>query len=268
MRETERQNIETPHLLAILGSLVSEQKKELGGTNFPKCFDSWGTIYRWYLNTDRFKKAYKEAAGFYLSPHSPQDSKDNLDNFSGKIFEDIAYFILAKKQLDEDRIVLSPEKTFKFWENLYPDRRKKEFPYGGRALKGISVPDGLILEGIAGRGTILTKCEYTSSEMVKIEKKTNGHEKDKLNYPDIFNDTSVLYVAPEGILKDREVLRLPFSNLQLGTFINYIFLNYPENDELASLSDIQNRVREQELKGKTRKLRINEPWDTQRLLGV
>lgn len=244
MQKVERNTSELMPIADVLNTLVCEQKKEIQRISFPLAFGTSEVIFKWYERTDRFRRAYQEEVNFSLMPHNAEEYAMNGQYFAGRVFEDIGYFFVARKQAEEGRIVLSPERTLEFWKRLYPKNGEMGSPHGTGTLSGISVPDGLIIEEMGEGNRILTKCEYTLSGKQNVQGKRNGGEKDKGSYPGILSQTSLLYVAPQGVLDNETVLRLPFDTRQFKTFFNHLYSEYP-GDETATLYDIQRRSMEQ-----------------------
>ncbi len=89
---------ELPPIFEVLNNLVCEQKKELEGIRFPRAFITPEFIFGWYQNTERFKEIYRGAMKYSLMPHNSSELQMNERYLSGRLFEELAYFLVAQEQ--------------------------------------------------------------------------------------------------------------------------------------------------------------------------
>lgn len=116
-------------------------------------------------DADQNKEILKE---FFLSEHGQfingEMQKSNVDSeidrrLAGILFEKIAYRWM-KRQTENNNVFLSPEEVFKLWTALYPDAKVESHGGFNSSIRGISVPDGLMIKEEPNNLAIFSVVEY------------------------------------------------------------------------------------------------------------
>ena len=187
-------------------------------------------ILTWHKKTDRFKYVYEEAQRIKRGIRKPRYYKRLHHDFADVVFQDIAYSVCALG-CDDSRVVLSPEKTSKFWTMLYPSREIVYNPYGQRVLKNVYVPDGILVD--KSKNFVFKLYEYSLPLMNEenLEKQLRAIRIPHGRFPGLFSQASVGLVIPitsplpklEGERKRIEFLQLPITRVQFGRFIRDLY---------------------------------------------
>lgn len=148
--------------VALLEQFLNEQREENKDLKLEKgAILTKEELLERYRLTPLFEKLDQEA----VRQFSDADTTTLVDlghRFAGRLFEDLAYFQLAQAQ-SEDTLLLSPNRTSSLFQALYPDEEKyprMQDPFGGISIKGITVPDGLIVWEQKNGPIITAVCEY------------------------------------------------------------------------------------------------------------
>jgi hypothetical protein len=233
-----------------LHDLVIKQKEELESKQFRPSTESRKSIRDEFKKSKRFKQIYGEAIKYLCTLHTDMEFKEFMGRFAGRLNQDMIYDFFVTRQ-SQSNILLSPERTFEFYKKLYSDKPVIENLLGLDSLGGISVPDGIVVKEHEG---IVAVCEYTLTRKDQtFEKKYSGFHINRTNSPQVFSDAGLLFVVlknaylPESIIKHTEVKaeRMPFSYRQFQNFVDSIYYHYRPDENNATLSEIQKRVREQ-----------------------
>lgn len=191
-------------------------------------------LFAEFATTQRYRDLQAKMSEMLKNTFSKGEipSKDLLRHFSGAMFEEIAYYKLAEETAHS--ALLAPEETFKYFQQyLYPDAPIFS-DFLATSLKGISVPDGLLVT-IDGE-TSLPKAvyEYTLTKLGEHQRpyfapKYNAHHRHRQDYPRLFGNASLVFVVPsETGLADSikasigrsgvDVVELPFTHSAFGGF--------------------------------------------------
>lgn len=182
-------------------------------------------IFEGFTTTARFKKIYDEARRSYPSSGTKEEINQFMKDFSGRLYQDIAYYLLAKN-LPASTVLLSPERTSQFFGKLFPGKKVVSFPFGLTSFEDVSIPDGIMTKETIGKRRIISLCEYTLSKSPRvIEKKRRSFSKHKRDFPLLFAPTKILFIVPkEGSyflkLKKEEGLETPFGYEEFWRFIH------------------------------------------------
>lgn len=241
----------------VLHRLVVEQREELADVQVPHIADTRKTLFAAFKGSERFRQLYEEAARHYLTPHTEEELEGIRGDLAGRAGQDIAYMFLTNIQ-PSSRVLLSPERTFRFYRKLHPEASIVPNPFGIDSLKGVSVPDGLIAEERGEGGErIVVVCEYTlSGKNEHIQNKYNGYDIRRRHFPQLFAEASLLFFMPKhgslpGLFRHVKASyeEMPFTHEQFRDFIDGVLRFYPSNEDVATLVDMQERAREQIKRG-------------------
>ncbi len=204
----------------------------------------------------------------FSNPRINPDFDELSTAFKGFLLEKIADLVFLPITYGASYSAASDEFTYKIYHNLFPANKVMVNRFNRKGIEGISVPDNLLLPRIElptpslGRGR--TKFEPSASEEPKIlhtievtanmnndgvnvdydpERKIYGLEKDRMMFPDIFDDTGVIFVVPLGtevpdwVLYRPEdgkpavrVRSFPFTATELRKFRNYLIYEAKDGD--------------------------------------
>jgi len=237
----------------VLGNLAIEQKREEQGfTLKQEDVNSRRVLVRWYKGTKSFREVYDESINFTLTPHSEKKSERFMNRLAGRAYEDIAYQFLAVRQPDY-LTLLSPQKTLEFYKKLYPNASVDSNGLGLVSLRGISVPDGLLVGKFRGRSQVFALCDYTlTGDTQYFKRHAVGFQKDKRHFPQLFTPYPYhLFIVPNGATSLREkyphakIEQLPFTHKQFRDFIDGIYSVYQSSDDAATLPEVKERMEEQ-----------------------
>jgi len=233
MVEVEERKLYIPgqEALSNLPRLIEESVRETEDlqrqfTGFKPGMD----ILSWHEKTDRFRYVYKEAQRIKRGIRKPRYYKRFHHDFAEAVFQDIAYSVCALG-CDDSRVVLSPEKTSKFWTMLYPNKEIVPLPYGQVTLKNIYVPDGILVD--KSKNFVSKLYEYSLPLMNEenLEKQLRTIRIPHRRFPGLFAQASVGLVTPitfplpkmEGEREGIEFLQLPITRVQFRRFIGDLY---------------------------------------------
>lgn len=245
------QQVDQKTISTALHNLVTEQGTELQFGSPPSSFETRKQLLSGYKQSSRFQNLFQKAVSYHLLPLTDDEVTEIRSCFAEGIFQDLGFSVLASQQ-PPDRMLLSPERTLRFYQVLYPKAQLIEHPFNGSSLAGISVPDGLIAGQIeCGQETIMTVCEYTTyGRRNYFESKYLGFRKNQSTYSQFFAGTELLFVVPETNVTSQfiersgaKLAKLPLRHDQLTDFIDSLYQFYCLDPDGATLADFQSRAR-------------------------
>lgn len=212
-----------------------------------------------FLYSPQMADLYKQAMQYSLEFHTNSQYVILNNTFIGAIFAELSEEYLAKI-INHPSIMYNGTQTYEYFHKLYPSHRVIESPFGVRTLKGISVPDGMLLRPNGTKTSVVSVYEYTSNPDPKnIRKKYKAFQMLKHDFPGIFNNAKVMFVLPNDMkmppeLKDKPDIDrtvLPFSRENFLQFIRPLLYSGYRSRGDASLLEIQARSRQQAHAGMT-----------------
>lgn len=144
----------------VLGRLVAAQKRESISLPPQKKHSYPNAYFQHFTQTDRFEEIRTEVAKPHFRSLNPECAGRYL---RGKIFQDISYLTKAAAQ-PSNRVLLSPEGTLDFYRHLFPQACVMHSPLGLDGLKGIPVPDGILVNLCCTGNRIVAVYEYSLAE--------------------------------------------------------------------------------------------------------
>lgn len=131
-----------------------------------------------FVQTPRIAELVRSARG----ARPPQQEALNLfcSTFSGRLFEELAYFFIQKTIINSHTLILSPDEVFTLYESCLPNEVISDFPGLSKGIRGVSFPDGFIIEEASKCWTITTACEYKAGEVGKKDQ-WQYYQTDKIN---------------------------------------------------------------------------------------
>ncbi|MEK7450420.1 MAG: hypothetical protein AAB662_00600 [Patescibacteria group bacterium] len=197
--------------------------------------ENWRSLFDWYAQSEMFKKVIESNNG-----NSPVSLNGNThrklrSDFSGRIFEDIAFIYAAVKFAEH--IVLSPKETLVVFKRIYPDRKITNFPFGKESIAGVSVPDGLVVDGKTGK--VLKILEFSLDRKVnrfagKIRTILQGKE----GLTEEFGGSTFLFVIPQTFPLPKSIednrasvssYQVPFSHRNFASLVHLRLLESVAN---------------------------------------
>lgn len=225
-----------------LSDFTEIQTIELAETN-PQPFKSENAaeLFNSFMKTERFEGIIEMAKYEFTKARTDKECEEYKSNFVGKFYQDFTYCIMAAKEYP-NRIVLSPELTVDLFSILYPRLHVTDHPFGMQSIEGISVPDGLIIEGDIKDPKITGFLESTviSYWSERYGKKYIAYGQSITNlsdrYPNIFSyDINIIFAIPSpispggykilpsvGEYENVDLQLLNFNHLDFGKFVNSI----------------------------------------------
>ena len=235
--EREGPYIPRQETLSSLHRLIEESVKETQDlqrqfTGFEPGMD----ILSWHKKTDRFRYVHGETQRLKRRIRKPSHHNRLENNFTGQVFQDIAYSVCAL-ECDDSRVVLSPEKTSELWTILYPAKKIVYHRFGQVSLKNVYVPDGILVDKSKVSSTsnrfVCKLYEYSLVDMTEedLEKQLKAITIQHRKFPGLFAEKSVEFVIPLTFhlpkLKDEregiEFLQLGITRVQFGHFIAELY---------------------------------------------
>ncbi|MBI2051758.1 hypothetical protein HYT33_03285 [Candidatus Roizmanbacteria bacterium] len=203
-------------------------------------------LFRNFRQHERFREIYdraREYLPFYAARGNLEDFKKD---FAGAVYEDLIYTALDAAT-PEGMILLSPQQTFEFFQDLYPDVPDIHNVFQS-SLENVSVPDGLLFRLSSGSALIpKAVLEYTlSSKLAKVQRKIEGWQALKDKFPQLFSNTNYVFVATKTSMEKgysqrhfQEVnfIYAPFTAGQFKDYVNSLIAHYNPNGQgpLASV---------------------------------
>lgn len=226
--------------------LVNDQRQELEACLLPPIAGE--SALSWYKQSGLFGDLYQEALNFYTLPHTKEETGDFNKRLAGRVYQDIAFYFLASIQSDSC-VLLSPERTLKFYSGLHPDALPVEHEFGLNSLN-VSVPDGLLV----GKGNqVLAVCEYTlRMDQEKLKKREERLRLEKERFPNLFPPEAYLLLVLAKSLGSADIDFQPayFDTKRFGAFIEDLCVSYRSKDDSATIVEVQRRARQQLEKGR------------------
>ena len=258
---------------------VLNTKPELKYKSVPEALEAFALEQETYRNSDEverfgvetrkglreatresawFKRIYGEAVNRFSVPLSGVDLRQLKGEFSGAIFENMAYhFLLA--DLDNQTTLLSPQQTFEIYLIQlgldYTSEKVIQHPFDGWGIIGISVPDGLEVGLIDLQ--IKRVHEYTTSNKNHhLSRKVTSFWANRQHHQFPPSEAGLTMTLPDGIMienrrlaKDLKTKHLPITGSQFREFIHHTINHYRSFQPLeegvasATLMEIQEFAR-------------------------
>ena len=96
-----------------------------------------------FMKAGGFEPIYHKAARDCQLPMKQEDIESFKERFAARVFEQIAYFFMLNSGIG---LVTSPLETFDFYRWLYPKNQLIFNVLGFDSIRGVTVPDGLLVE--------------------------------------------------------------------------------------------------------------------------
>lgn len=149
-----------------------------------------------FMKAGGFGPIYHTAARDCRLPMKQEDIEHFTRDFAARVFEQIAYFFMLNSGVG---LVTSPTETFEFYRWLYPNNQLRSNALGFNSIRGVTVPDGLLVEKLHGLYNIIAVCEYTLTGDTKIfEYKFRGFERVRRDFPAVFDEAQLVFLVPDG----------------------------------------------------------------------
>jgi len=239
-------------LTDVLRDLVVEQRQKLQTGEFPnESIDTGEALLDWFKGTDRFREIYQQAVD-YLHEHITDERYEEFEkHFIGRLYQELAFAYLALKETSG--VLLSPERTLIFYQELYPDADRLEHIFGLDSLEGISVPDGLLIDEVWGVEHISEVWEYGLNCNSGYRGKKHREFQDNSEHQSgILDSATLLFIRPRKILQrnspgeeftpsEFDFDYLPFTYRQFVDFFRDIHDNYrlDGDPDCATLAEIR-----------------------------
>ena len=181
-----------------------------------------------FMKAGGFEPIYYRAARDCQLPMKQGDVEHFTRYFAARVFEQIAYFFMLNSGVG---LFTSPTETFEFYRWLYPNNQLRSNTLGFDSIRGVTVPDGLLVEKLHGLYKIIAVCEYTLTRDTEIFKhKFRSFKKIRRDFPAVFNVTQLVFLVPGGYnppasLNNPDVAFefAPFPNERLRDFAFMLF---------------------------------------------
>lgn len=244
----------------ILFLAIQQREERESHPPLPDNLASRKKIFSWFRGTPEFGQIYSQSLHFFLIPRSEEEVKTIKFVLAGSFFQQIA-FATVSQNLPDELLLLSPERTLDFYQLLFPRAMVIKHPLGTDSLRGISVPDGLLIKNSSNDIGILAAVEYTlEGKTDYFQKKILPFKGDQDRFPSLLRNSQLLFVTPTfsrqrpylpSVWKAK-IQELPFTHHQFRNFSSWIYEHHRQyqnihepDDTSATLKEIQERVREQ-----------------------
>jgi hypothetical protein len=220
-----------------LSDLVAEQKEEVEEirlrTTDIETLDALSVLF---CDSTRLGQMYIEAVRFFLEPRTVKERTKIKKEFVGQVFQTMAYRYFTLSQTNGE--LLSPERSFLFYKAFQQTTGKGaeviEHPFGLDSLKGVSVPDGLVVENSRGLLRFVGWCEYTLSRKDSVlERKVEVLDIHRFRIVGSSDNLPLTFITPEMkqipeilLRPDIRHITMPFSHREFFVFCNGIFDTY------------------------------------------
>ena len=242
-------------LKRLLGYLVVEEKEGHGPfyANPPLSGDD---LFNSFAKSKIFEDFYNDCYQRIESGSivEPDPTKNIFLEFLGRIYREMVYFYLSAKQPDS-RILLSAEKSLKFYEALYPGSELIMENFGLDSLMGISVPGGLVVETNNGLEKIVEVNEYSflnprQDFIEHMKKKVKSLNVSRHKYPEFFSDALQFLYIPQAeytfnqksisiaLHKKIGLEKMPFDRRKFAEFSRTIWSHYIHKGNNHKLEEI------------------------------
>lgn len=209
-------------------------------------------IFNWFLRTPLLAELHRELASKSYEYHPESAEGHTLHGyFVNAVFENIAFsYMLANFK---DGNFLSPAETLAKYTKMFPYNRIIKHAFGNRGIDLVSLPDGAVFDD---HGRIKSIFEYSlHAYEERMQKKILAFNADRKKFSQQFSDKPTLaFVSSRDEIstginnhENVELVNLPFSSEEFGVFIDKIICDYPPaKDDVATISDIRNKIRKQQ----------------------
>ncbi len=188
-----------------------------------------------YEASHHLLSAREEAKHLFRDAQSSYEIAALKGALVGRVFEDLAFMLLTERRRGQPSILLSPERTAKFYlDGLFSDGYKIKGPFANGSIVGISVPDGVAVEQ-ADKGYKVTEMlEYKAGMGMSgrdFVGKLASFRVDQQAYPALFQNSPITVVStlnsylskPIERRQDVQLVRLPLSRAQFSSVLMNMF---------------------------------------------
>ena len=150
-----------------------------------------------FLRFGGFESIYHLVAQDCQRLMKAEDIKSLENRFVGRVFECIGYFFMLNRSLG---LVTSPQETLDFYRWLYPKPQLRRSALGFDSIRGVNMPDGLLIEEQHGLYKVVEVCEYTTVRDTEyFEYKFRGFKRIKKDFPAVFDEAQLLFLVPKWL---------------------------------------------------------------------
>jgi hypothetical protein len=219
----------------------------------PEVLDGYGRssdyLFRTYESSQDFKEFYVIAERIALSQEWSGDAEERL---RGALFGSIAYAYLRTTQTD--KVVISPEATFRTAQILNPQAWEIQNLYGSTGLSDVYVPDGLLMERVNDRKAVTGVFEWSlSGESLKYMRQVDGFRKFKRDLgPTAAGAKFIIVVTSSNPVtlqrvnmsemdrnKDIEIIHLPFPLYDFNDYADSVENIYRRSTDHPTLAELR-----------------------------
>ena len=211
-----------------------------------------------FIKAGGFEPIYHKAARDCQLPMKKEDIGSFEERFEARVFEQIAYFLMLNSGIG---LVTSPVETFDFYRWLYPKNQLRFNVLGFDSIRGVSVPDGLLVEEQHGLYKIVAVCEYTLNRYAEnFEYKFRAFKRVRRDFRAVFDEAQLVFVVPEGYntpasLSNPDIV-FEFAPLPMKKFRDFAFMLFEREGPLGQRS-VKSLFESYKLKGTTDSYRAN-----------
>lgn len=228
----------------VLYDLVRAQKRDNGGPLFTKLdISSPNNLFIGFQQSFRYRHILSEASKHSFRKRIGSNLHcQALQEFRGQQFQDIAFLTYSSGlSKDSGLTLLSPENTLKLYTNFYPGIEEQAFPLGSKSLRGVSVPDGVILQKNQDCTIrIVHIFEYTLAEELRyFTGKYEHFLKAKSRLGAVLEDTDFVFLVPgknkQANRKKPELVdcqEVPFTIGEFNKFSHYTWKQLIEKPKI------------------------------------
>ncbi len=167
-----------------------------------------------------------EAREKRLTSNNPDAKK----KFTGRIFRELAFWYMSS--LLPPKVVIPPKETAEIYQVLHPSVPITPELFGFYSVGGISATSGIVVELYENDARIVAVCQYTTSDnKIYHQKKFDGFRNHKREFPQILEQSNLLFVTPRSTALSPKVRNQPdvkqekmsFTSKEFRRFIDMIY---------------------------------------------
>lgn len=223
-------------------------------------FTSPQRIFESYRATPEFRRLYAALQDELTTPKNDFQVRRITEQFSGKAFQDLAYYFYKQSLAHSSRhTLLSSEGVLDFWHWLNPNLAKQEKAFGLDFIEDVAVPDAALVYVYNRSARVSVMCEATTiSSSGRLDQYVQGKVNRlgflKQQHPQLFGSAEELFITPqtdEYPFKNQRVqyLMLPLTSKDLGREIEFLMTEYAPSEDSATAVDFQVNARDQVRRG-------------------
>ncbi|MBI2405776.1 hypothetical protein HYV21_01880 [Candidatus Microgenomates bacterium] len=130
-------------------------------------------LFAHLLESEEFDKGLEQLSPLLRRRGTDPSRRDSEKHFVGFLFEHLSFYFVQTK-LKKNQVVFSPRQTEQLYERLYPEDMVQRDQYGlSLGIKGITIPDGILLEQHQGKTFIRGVYEYSLARLPNTRRKQN-----------------------------------------------------------------------------------------------